>query len=328
MGHQIRTKSPLDDRQFLADVAVAMAQVPLLSGLNAVQHERLARRGRLDYHEPRTKIFVQNTRGDDIIVVLDGEVTLIRQEPDRTTRVISTKAPGSSFGEIGFVTGSPRTLTAIAGRRGALVLKISRAEFENGTRDDPSIGLAVFRELLETIQQRMHGLPPFFRNYLLWGYRTPALETGASESFKPLSKVLLMAVAGGLAATLGQILIGSLREGFFGATAWLVQAEVHALSILAGFGIVVGALLGKGAQAVEFQLQFRRQNPRSCINCQFIEWNGEDGEFSCLYRKDTALRGPVRLGVAYDTYTDCPSFDLCTNEYKVRKVRRDTMGMD
>jgi len=196
MGHQIRTKSPLDDRQFLADVAVAMAQVPLLSGLNAVQHERLARRGRLDYHEPRTKIFVQNTRGDDIIVVLDGEVTLIRQEPDRTTRVISTKAPGSSFGEIGFVTGSPRTLTAIAGRRGALVLKISRAEFENGTRDDPSIGLAVFRELLETIQQRMHGLPPFFRNYLLWGYRTPALETGASESFKPLSKVLLMAVAG------------------------------------------------------------------------------------------------------------------------------------
>jgi NADH dehydrogenase len=80
------------------------------------------------HFEPDEVIFREGDRGDQLYVVVDGEVDVVRQVPGQGEVTLRTLGPGDSFGEIALVTEMARTAT-VKSRTGVNVLTIDRDAF-------------------------------------------------------------------------------------------------------------------------------------------------------------------------------------------------------
>lgn len=75
--------------------------------------EELAAKLRPTHFAEGEAIFQQGERGDDVLLVRDGEIDVVREDPSGS-RHLARLGPGSLVGEIAVLTGSPRTATARA----------------------------------------------------------------------------------------------------------------------------------------------------------------------------------------------------------------------
>ena len=60
---------------------------------------------------PGETIFRQGDEGDFVYSIIDGQVEVIRGEPDREAKVINRLGPGEYFGEMALIRHAPRTAT-------------------------------------------------------------------------------------------------------------------------------------------------------------------------------------------------------------------------
>ena len=60
---------------------------------------------------PGETIFRQGDEGDFVYSIIDGQVEVIREEPDREAKVINRLGPGEYFGEMALIRHAPRTAT-------------------------------------------------------------------------------------------------------------------------------------------------------------------------------------------------------------------------
>ena len=97
--------------------------------------------GELEHHAiPRGEALMrQGEPGDALYIVVSGRFGVTRG--NRRT-LISEIGPGQPIGEIGFLTGAPRTATVTA-LRDSLVLKLERADFDALALRHPSIWPAI-----------------------------------------------------------------------------------------------------------------------------------------------------------------------------------------
>jgi hypothetical protein len=310
-------------------VLLYMSQVGIFNGLSPNQLLALVQRCEARSYEAREMIFTQDTGGTDLHLVLEGSVELFRKLTTGEGRQIATREKGSSFGEIGFITGASRTLSAVNGTGPSLQLVLSRTEFDGVVQADPQIGFVVFQQLLETMSNRMDWLPPMYRNYLMWGYRPPDDPSAGIGEAPNISKSKVLGLTGGAGGLVGGLLLGlalsSLGAG--GSLTLPVLAGISGLAIGAG-GFIAGSVIGAQIEKQEESWIFQRKHPRSCANCKFVIWK-EGGETpDCFYKVEKMLQVTFKPGLSFDTYTDCPSFDPVQPEEKVRAQKRDTMGKD
>lgn len=307
----------LDDAAILTEVLASMSTVSFLNRLDSRQLEVLARGGDLRYFQPSETIFRQGDHDDGLHVVLDGQVLLIAKGADGRGQLKATQQRGSSFGEIAFMTGQPRNLTAVAGPEGAADLVISRRQFDEITQSNPGIGHKVFRQLLDVINVRMQHLPPFLRNYLLWGYRSSGTDVLEADRTNAVDlSTFRFWIAGGAGALLGYILcqevIPQVCDGRIGMS----------LVLLAVGGAVGGALVADVFRYVEEQARSRMRHPRSCGNCNFSYWDERTGKLGCLYMREGLKDIKIRPGREFDTYTACPSFEQTTMNTSSKALAR------
>lgn len=64
------------------------------------------------HFEPNEIIFQQGDRGDRLYIVVDGEVEVVREEPERGVTPLARLGPGECFGEMALVSDHPRMATA------------------------------------------------------------------------------------------------------------------------------------------------------------------------------------------------------------------------
>lgn len=64
------------------------------------------------HFEPHEVIFQQGDRGDRLYIVVDGEVEVVREEPEQGASAIARLGPGECFGEMALVSDHPRMATA------------------------------------------------------------------------------------------------------------------------------------------------------------------------------------------------------------------------
>lgn len=307
----------LDDPTILTEVLHSMSQVSFLNRLDSRQLEVLARGGDLKYFKPNETIFRQGDHDDGLHVVLDGQVLLISRGAENRSHLKATMEKGSSFGEIAFMTGQARNLTALAGPDGAVDLVLSRRQFDGITQENPGIGHKVFRQLLDVINVRMQHLPPFLRNYLLWGYRSSGTDSVEIDRTAAIDlSTFRFWIAGGAGALLGYILcqevIPQLCDGRVGLS----------LVLLAVGGAIGGALVADVFRYVEEQARSRMRHPRSCGNCNFSFWDERSGKIGCLYTREGLKDMQVRPGREFDTYTACPSFEQSTMNTSAKAMAR------
>lgn len=104
-------------------------------------------------YEPGELLFKAGDAGDEMFYVLDGVVRLTRGD-----RLLSEMRAGDYFGEMAMLIASPRTADARAGATGAVVARVSAANFELVLRENPRIVQAILREMarrLKTTSDRL-----------------------------------------------------------------------------------------------------------------------------------------------------------------------------
>lgn len=157
-----------------ADSASELAHIPLFRGLDAGQLARLRACMQHRVYQPLERIMEQGEEGHDLHVVISGRVSLMDEGRGRRDWLSTAVGAGELFGEIGFLTGQPRTLSAVNGPEPGHQMVLNRFDFERLAWREPAIGYVLFAELLRQIASRLDELPEAHRNYILWGYGSPA----------------------------------------------------------------------------------------------------------------------------------------------------------
>jgi CRP/FNR family cyclic AMP-dependent transcriptional regulator len=118
-------KPPVDPA---SEVRAFLEGLPLFVGLGEASLLTLARAGRFVQVEKGQFIFFQADPSEKVYLVRSGLVSIMLESPDGREMVINEMRPGDSFGEVGVLTGQPRSTSAIVRKEGVL-LELPRQAF-------------------------------------------------------------------------------------------------------------------------------------------------------------------------------------------------------
>ena len=99
---------------------------------------------------------------EELFVLLSGELSVLMRDGLR----VSIVQPVTTVGEMGFVTGKPRTATLQATRPSSL-LSIKNTHLQTMLKSDPGMHLKVFRNIIEILSARIVSVNDFMRDHLL-----------------------------------------------------------------------------------------------------------------------------------------------------------------
>lgn len=111
------------------DEGAELLRLPLFQELPPLSQKLLLRYRRYESH-PAGAVFVeQGAYSEDLYVVLSGAVSAYRTEPDGTTRLYATMAPGDWFGEVSALSSQP-SLASLKADLPVLLLVLDAATFK------------------------------------------------------------------------------------------------------------------------------------------------------------------------------------------------------
>lgn len=125
--------------------------------------------------QPGQVVFAENSPSSELYIILDGTID-IRINPDligssehHQPATIATLRKGQSFGEIALVDEGHRSASAHAGKHGAQLLSIARADLMELMRADKEIGFVVMSNLATDLCLKIRQTNLLMREKLLYG---------------------------------------------------------------------------------------------------------------------------------------------------------------
>lgn len=134
----------------LSGLTGAFQQIALFAGLELSALAALERTSHWRKINKGAHIFYRDDPADDFYVLLSGEVDLRLTSPDGRELVINAMHPGDFFGELGLLTGQPRSADAVA-RTTADLLVIPCGAFLEVLESQPRL----MRRMLEVTATRL-----------------------------------------------------------------------------------------------------------------------------------------------------------------------------
>lgn len=131
-------------------ISKLLQQIPLFSGISEpvmAELERACFRKRV---EKGAFLFFRGDEAEYFYLLLTGEVTILLTSHDGRELVINSMHPGDFFGELGLLTGQPRSADALI-RKSADLVVIPRQAFLAALESEPRIA----RRLLEVTANRL-----------------------------------------------------------------------------------------------------------------------------------------------------------------------------
>jgi GNAT superfamily N-acetyltransferase len=135
-------------------IAQAVRGLPLFGGLNAEQFHRLAGACRLMSFEPGQALFRQDQDGQEMHVVLQGEVAIAMADPHTVVGVVHA---GECLGEMSLLTAAAHSATATALTR-VETAALSHQDLAELIRLRPDIGLHFFRNVAVGMGEKLKRL--------------------------------------------------------------------------------------------------------------------------------------------------------------------------
>ncbi len=133
-----------------AGILQFLRSLPMLEGVSQSSLVTLARVSRLKLAPKGTFIFFQSDPADAVYLLWRGAVAIRLENPDGQELVINEMGPGDCFGELGLLTGQPRSASAEAIVDSAVLL-VPGAAFQSVLGQEPSLAL----RLLEITARRL-----------------------------------------------------------------------------------------------------------------------------------------------------------------------------
>jgi CRP/FNR family cyclic AMP-dependent transcriptional regulator len=133
-----------------SDARAFLEGMPLFAELGDASLIALARDGKFVHVEKGQFIFFQADPSEKVYLVRSGLVSIVLESPDGREMVINEMRPGDSFGEVGVLTGQPRSASAIVRKEGIL-LELPRQAFLTILSAEPSLA----RRILDITANRL-----------------------------------------------------------------------------------------------------------------------------------------------------------------------------
>jgi len=130
-----------------------VASLPIFKGLSEAGLQRILRVSYGTHLMEGTTVFREGDESDAFFVVIHGMVAI----SSKTAGHLHTMVPGDSFGELGTVTGRPRTATASATTDIDLV-EISRSDYEEIRANDPAAANVVLTNIMAFLGDYLTGM--------------------------------------------------------------------------------------------------------------------------------------------------------------------------
>ncbi len=138
----------------LMERVLLLRRVPLLAGLAPADLQPIAVIAHEHHFADGEVVFEQNEPGDEMYMIVSGEVRVIASRPGDADLEIARRAAGEVVGEMAIIDDEPRSASGIAcGKVHALAL--DRKSFESLLRERPEVSLAVMRVLCKRLRQSM-----------------------------------------------------------------------------------------------------------------------------------------------------------------------------
>ena len=133
---------------------VALAESPLLAGLDPSAVEAIARHARTHACRAGEAVFRADDHGESLYVVLAGEVEVWLRGDEGERMRVAVYGPGMAFGELAFLEPGPRMAEAVA-RADAELAEIARAGFAELAARHPKAALAFTLRLAHEIARHL-----------------------------------------------------------------------------------------------------------------------------------------------------------------------------
>jgi mannose-6-phosphate isomerase-like protein (cupin superfamily) len=130
----------------------ALGAAPMFSQLTLEGIAELAQASVDVEYAPGQTLCEQHAHGDEVFIVLAGEVTIVRGH-GADEQVINAVGPGDLIGEMAVLDPAPRSATARAGAPGVHVLRLNGDSFREVLNANPTIAFGI----ISTLAQRLRG---------------------------------------------------------------------------------------------------------------------------------------------------------------------------
>ncbi len=133
------------------DKVLLLRDVPLFQGLSGEELYPVAEIATVESVEPGATVVSQGDASDDLYVVAEGEVAVIKDG-----ETIGEMGAGKAFGELGVLDGAPRAAT-IRAKVACRLLRIPRVELEGLLDESPELAKGIIRTLLGYVRTGKQG---------------------------------------------------------------------------------------------------------------------------------------------------------------------------
>ena len=141
------TSRTLDDLETM----LMLRGVPLFEGLDPEDLQRIAMSAVEHFYPPGEALVREGDLGDELVVIVEGSVRVVRAEPDGSERLIRRYEAGDHIGELAVLREAPRVATVIAEGDGVRGLTIGGEGLRSILRERPDAAMAMLATLAERI---------------------------------------------------------------------------------------------------------------------------------------------------------------------------------
>jgi CRP/FNR family cyclic AMP-dependent transcriptional regulator len=148
------------------DIINYLIDFPLFDALKGNQLNIVA--ANMDYYEidKGEILFKEGDKGDYICFVLDGVIDVLKRSVTGDSVVIAVLPKGRSFGEMSILDNFPRSATAKARTKSAL-LTLTRESFDKILKDYPQIGITILKGISRILSQNLRQTSSRLADYIL-----------------------------------------------------------------------------------------------------------------------------------------------------------------
>ena len=152
--HKIQTGEPMDTIATLSimERILLLRRVPLLADLSPSDLKRVAAIATEHHFLDGEIIFEQDEPGDEMYVVVSGEVRVLVRNGNHNDKEVAQRKAGETVGEMSVISGDLRSASLVAAGEVHL-LCLDQKSFEGLLRERPEVSLAVMRMLCERLRQ-------------------------------------------------------------------------------------------------------------------------------------------------------------------------------
>ncbi len=138
---------------------IALRSVPLFARLAPEELSSLARASREKEFAAGQPLCVEGEPGDEVFVLLAGDVKVYRQDGDNQ-KLVGSEQAGGFIGEMAVLDPAPRAASVLAGDHGTTVLSLSGVTFREALNTNPSVAHGVIRALATRLRKSQPGAAP------------------------------------------------------------------------------------------------------------------------------------------------------------------------